>query len=89
MKLLQGDVKKTRLAQLVERWPFKPVVVDSSPTGGVCLELNYAPPSLLHRTDKRSYFCHNFSAASTSLKYYVLSGCTQSIMDGDTSHAER
>ena len=26
----------TRLAQLVERWPFKPVVVGSSPTGGVC-----------------------------------------------------
>ena len=26
----------TRLAQLVERWPFKPVVVGPSPTGGAC-----------------------------------------------------
>ncbi|KAK1930684.1 hypothetical protein P3T76_014005 [Phytophthora citrophthora] len=26
----------TRLAQSVERWPFKPVVVGSSPTGGAC-----------------------------------------------------
>ncbi|KAK1930678.1 hypothetical protein P3T76_013999 [Phytophthora citrophthora] len=26
----------TRLAQSVERWPFKPVVVGSSPTGDAC-----------------------------------------------------
>lgn len=37
MMLLQGVVTLTRLAQLVERWPFKPVVVGSSPTGGVCI----------------------------------------------------
>lgn len=36
VKLLQGSGIHTRLAQLVERWPFKPVVVGSSPTGGVC-----------------------------------------------------
>ena len=35
VKLLQGIGAYTRLAQLVERWPFKPVVVGSSPTGGV------------------------------------------------------
>uniref|UniRef100_A0AAV1VGK7 Uncharacterized protein n=1 Tax=Peronospora matthiolae TaxID=2874970 RepID=A0AAV1VGK7_9STRA len=37
VKLLQGVHGTTRLAQLVERWPFKPVVVGSSPTGGVTL----------------------------------------------------
>ena len=37
VKLLQAVHGTTRLAQLVERWPFKPVVVGSSPTGGVTL----------------------------------------------------
>jgi hypothetical protein len=36
VKLLQGGGRYTRLAQSVERWPFKPVVVGSSPTGGAC-----------------------------------------------------
>ena len=36
VKLVQTIGIYTRLAQLVERWPLKPVVVGSSPTGGVC-----------------------------------------------------
>ncbi len=36
VKLLQVLSRYTRLAQSVERWPFKPVVVGSSPTGGAC-----------------------------------------------------
>ena len=41
------DLKHTaRLAQSVERWPFKPVVVGSSPTVGaamhLCLEVFFA-----------------------------------------------
>ena len=41
--LLKVLANATRLAQLVERWPFKPVVVDSSPTGGVCQPLCSRP----------------------------------------------
>ena len=46
----------TRLAQLVERWPFKPVVVGSSPTGGdaalyACTAL-FAEKTLLSVTSK-------------------------------------
>ena len=43
-KRVRGLITLTRLAQLVERTPFKRVVVGSSPTSGVMRHRKSSPP---------------------------------------------